>query len=78
LLCRSGPRWLLGEGAINEFGSTVKIVLTSGAAGAKHATNSRRGTRIELWTGVKTKGSGIQLYHVQERIMECPSPSTSR
>ena len=58
LLCRSGPRWLLQEGVISKCGSTVRIALTSGAASAKHATDSRRGTRIELWTGVKTKDSG--------------------
>jgi hypothetical protein len=58
LLCRSGPRWLLREGVISEWGTTVRIALTSGAASAKHATNSRRGARIELWAGVRTKNSG--------------------
>jgi hypothetical protein len=48
LLCRSEPRWLLQEGVISECGSTVRIALTPGAASAKHATNSRRRTRIEL------------------------------
>jgi hypothetical protein len=56
--CRTGQRWLLQEGVVSECGSIIRIALTSGAASAEHATNSRCGTGIELWTDVKTEDSG--------------------
>jgi len=40
---------------ISEVWSITTIGLTSGATGAEHATDSRRGTRIELRISVRTK-----------------------